>query len=48
MVMGERKMVSVSTNLFPIATTAFLVVLAVVFIVFAPTYVRGRVGGRES
>ena len=29
----ERKMVPVSTNLFPIAATAFLVVFAVVLVV---------------
>lgn len=40
-VVGERKMVLVSMNLFPIAATAFLVVLAVVFIVFTAKYIRG-------
>lgn len=45
-VVGERKMVLVSMNLFPIAATAFLVVLAVVFIVFTAKYIRGRVRGR--
>ena len=43
---SERKMVLVSMNLFPIAATAFLVVLAVVFIVFTAKYIRGRVRGR--
>ena len=42
----RRRMVPVSTNLFPIAATAFLVVLAVVFLVFTAKYIRGRVGGR--
>ena len=42
----ERKMVPVSTNLFPIAATAFLVGLAVVFVVFTVKYIGGRVGGR--
>ena len=42
----ERKMVPVSTNLFPIAATAFLVVLAVVFLVFTAKYIRTRARGR--
>ncbi|CAA9441029.1 MAG: hypothetical protein AVDCRST_MAG01-01-3631 [uncultured Rubrobacteraceae bacterium] len=36
----------VSTSLFPIAATAFLVVLAVVFVVFTARYIRTRAGGR--
>jgi hypothetical protein len=43
---GERKIVPVSMNLFPIAATAFLVGLAVVFVVFTVKYIGGRVGGR--
>ena len=39
-------MVPVSTNLFPIAATAFLVVLAVVFVVFTAKYIRTRARGR--
>ena len=39
-------MVPVSANLFPIAATAFLVVLAVVFIVFTAKYIRTRARGR--
>ena len=39
-------MVPVSTNLFPIAATAFLVVLAVVFVVFTAKYNRTRARGR--
>lgn len=39
-------MVSVVTNLFPIAATAFLVILAVVIIVYKARHVRGRVRGR--
>ncbi len=35
-----------STNLFPIAATAFLVVLAVVFLVFTARYIKTRAGGR--
>ncbi len=35
-------MVPVSTNLFPIAATAFLVVLAVVFLVFTAKYIGTR------
>ena len=42
----ERKMVPVSTNLFPIAATAFLVVLAVVFVVFTAKYNTTRARGR--
>jgi hypothetical protein len=42
----ERKMVPVSTNLFPIVATAFLVVLAVVFVVFTAKYIRTRARGR--
>ena len=42
----ERKMVLVSTNLFPIAATAFLVILAVVFVVFTAKYIRTRARGR--
>ena len=41
-----RKVVPVSTSLFPIAATAFLVVLAVVFVVFTARYIRTRAGGR--
>ena len=36
----------VTTNLFPIAATAFLVVLAVVFLVFTAKYNRTRARGR--
>ena len=43
---GERKRVLVSMNLFAIVATAFLVVLAVVFIVFTAKYIRTRVRGR--
>lgn len=43
---SERKLVLASMNLFPIAATAFLVVLAVVFIVLTAKYIRGRVRGR--
>ncbi len=39
-------MVPVSKNLFPIAATAFLVVLAVVFVVFTAKYIRTRARGR--
>ena len=39
-------MVPVSTNLFPIAATAFLVVLAVVLVVFTAKYIRTRARGR--
>jgi Sec-independent protein translocase protein TatA len=39
-------MVPVSANLFPIAATAFLVVLAVVFVVFTAKYIRTRARGR--
>jgi hypothetical protein len=39
-------MVPVSTNLFPIVATAFLVVLAVVFVVFTAKYIRTRARGR--
>jgi hypothetical protein len=39
-------MVPVSTNLFSIAATAFLVVLAVVFVVFTAKYIRTRARGR--
>jgi hypothetical protein len=39
-------MVPVSTNLFPIAATAFLVVLAVVFVVVTARYIRTRARGR--
>ena len=42
----EKKMVPVSTNLFPIAATAFLVVLAVVFLAFTAKYIRTRARGR--
>lgn len=35
-----------STSLFPIAATAFLVILAVVIIVFKAKHARGRVRGR--
>ena len=41
-----RKAVPVSTNVFPIAATAFLVVLAVVFLVFTAKYIRTRARGR--
>ncbi len=44
---GRREeVVSMSITLFAIATTAFLVVLAVVFIVFRVKHIRGRVRGR--
>ena len=46
MMVGDRKWVPVSMNLFPIAATAFLVVLAVVFIVFTAKYIRTRARGR--
>ena len=46
MVVDERKIVPVSMNLFPITVTAFLVGLAVVFVVFTVKYIGGRVGGR--
>jgi hypothetical protein len=46
MVVGERKLVAVSMNLFAIAATAFLVGLAVVFVIFTAKYIRTRVGGR--
>ena len=46
MTVGDRKWVPVSMNLFPIAATAFLVVLAVVFIVFSAKYIRTRARGR--
>jgi hypothetical protein len=47
MVVGERKTVPVSMDLFiPIAGTAFLVGLAVAFVVFSVKYIRGRVEGR--
>ena len=36
----------VSTNLFPVAATAFLVVLAVVFVLFTAKYIRTRARGR--
>ena len=42
----SEKMVPVSTSLFPIAATVFLVILAVVIIVFKAQHVRGRVRGR--
>jgi hypothetical protein len=45
-VVGERKMVPVSMNLFTIATTAFLVVLALAFLVFSAKYIRTRPRGR--
>ena len=35
-----------STNLFPITATAFLVVLAVVLVVFTAKYIRTRARGR--
>jgi hypothetical protein len=43
---GERKKGPVSTNLFPIAVTAFLVVFVVVFLVFTAKYIRSRARGR--
>jgi len=46
MMVGERKRVPVSMNLFAIAATAFLVVLAVVFLVFTAKYIRTRARGR--
>lgn len=42
----SEKMIPVSTSLFPIAATAFLVILAVVIIVFKAKHARGRVRGR--
>jgi hypothetical protein len=45
-VVGERKMVPVSMNLFTIAATAFLVVLALAFLVFSVKYIRTRARGR--
>jgi hypothetical protein len=39
-------MVPVSMNLFTIAATAFLVILAMVFVVYKVKYIRTRVGGR--
>jgi hypothetical protein len=39
-------MVPLLMNLFAIAATAFLVILAVVFVVFKVKYSRTRVGGR--
>jgi hypothetical protein len=39
-------MLPVSMYLFPIAATAFLVVLAMVIIVFKAKHIRGRVRGR--
>ncbi len=47
MVVDERKIVPVSMNLFPIAATAFLVGLAVVFVVFTVKYIGGRVGAGD-
>ena len=46
MMVGERKRMLVSMNLFAIVATAFLVVLAVVFIVFTAKYIRTRARGR--
>jgi hypothetical protein len=46
MVVGERKVVPVSLNLLTIAATAFLVGLAVAFVVFSVKYKRGRVEGQ--
>ena len=43
---GERKMVPVLMNLFTIAATAFLVVLALAFVVFSAKYIRTRARGR--
>jgi hypothetical protein len=43
---GERKMVPVSMNLFTIAATAFLVVLALAFLLFTAKYIRTRARGR--
>jgi hypothetical protein len=39
--------VPVSTNLFPITATAFLVVLAVVFLVFTAKYIGTRARGED-
>ena len=46
MVVGERKVVPVSMTLFTIAATAFLVVLALAFLVFSVKYIRTRARGR--
>ena len=43
---GQRKLVVVSTNLFAIAVAAFLVVFVVVFLVFTVKYIRTRARGR--
>ncbi len=43
---GERKTVPVSMNLFTFAATAFLVVLALAFLVFSVKYIRTRARGR--
>ena len=43
---GERKTVPVSMTLFTIAATAFLVVLALSFLVFTVKYIRTRARGR--
>ena len=45
-VIGQRKLVVVSTNLFAIAVAAFLVVFVVVFLVFTVKYIRTRARGR--
>jgi hypothetical protein len=45
-VVGERKMVLVSMNLFEIAATTFLVVLTLSLLVFAVKYIRTRAKGR--
>src|SRR5918994_2885071 len=45
-VVGERKMVPVSMDLFTMAATVFLVVLALAFVVFTAKYIRTRARGR--
>jgi hypothetical protein len=42
----SERIVPVSTSLFPIAATAFLVILALVIILFKAKHARGRVRGR--
>ena len=46
MTVGEGKKVSMSMYRFPMAVTSFLVMLAMVIVVFKAKYVRGRVRGR--
>jgi hypothetical protein len=41
-----EKMVLVSMTLFAIAATAFLVIFAVVYLVFTAKHIKGRVRGR--